>query len=249
MSLQLHDDDVVARLRAGAPGYPEAGPDAGRTLTAARRALRRRRGRRALAGVAAVVALIVGLTAAGPISVPGLGTLVLPGGPDIYSDPDQGDPPVYPRQQLLEDVADLERYVLPVAEDLGLTFYLDDDGTLGRPACDGFTWSHGAFRDRDPGCANPDDPELAFDAESDAAFARVSDAIELAGVHVDRIDKRGPATSFHLRDNSIEWNWYYSYVPGTSAGAQEEVRTELRLGPRLQIHVTGDWWFTVEPDD
>ena len=34
MSVQLHDDDVVARLRSGAPGYPEAGPDAGRTLTA-----------------------------------------------------------------------------------------------------------------------------------------------------------------------------------------------------------------------
>lgn len=249
MSVKLHDDDVVARLRAGAPGYPEAGPDAGRTLTAARLALRRRRGRRALGGVAAVVAVIVGLTAAGPIPVPGLGPLVLPGGPDIGSDPNQGDPPVYPRQRLLDDVADLERYVLPVAEDLGLTFYLHHDGGLGRPACDVFTWSHGAFRDRDPGCANPDDPELPFDAESDAAFTRVSDAIELAGVNVDRISKGGPGMSFHLRDHSIEWNWHYSYVPDTPADAPKEVRTEMRLGTRLQVHVTGDWWFTVEPDD
>ena len=44
MSVQLHDDDIIARLRAGAPGYPDAGPDAGHTLAAARRALRRRRG-------------------------------------------------------------------------------------------------------------------------------------------------------------------------------------------------------------
>ena len=43
MSVQLNDDDVVARLRAGAPGYPETGPDLGRTLAAGRRALRRSR--------------------------------------------------------------------------------------------------------------------------------------------------------------------------------------------------------------
>lgn len=251
MTVQQHDDDVVARLQAGAPGYPDAGPDAVRTLAAARRAVRRRRGRRVLGSVAVVVAAVVGLTAAGPIEVPGLGTFVMPGGYDLNSLLNQGEPPVFPRQRLLSDVADLERHVLPVAEELELSGYIDDDGAWGRPTCRWFTWSHGAFRDRDPSCANPDDPERPFDAESEAAFSRMSDAIDLSGVNVYRIEKNGwgPGTSFHLRDSSIMWNWYYSYVPGTPADASGEVRTETGLGPRLQVHVTGDWWFTVEPDD
>ncbi|MFF4879430.1 hypothetical protein [Micromonospora sp. NPDC000668] len=251
MSVQLHDDDVLARLRAGAPGYPDAGPDAGRTLAAARRAMRRSRRRRALGSVAAVVAAVVGLTAAGPIELPGGGRFVMPGGYDVHSLINQGEPPVFPRQRQLDDVADLERQVLPVADDLGLTLYIDEKAAWGRPACRVFTWSHGAFRDRDSSCANPDDPELPFDAESEAAFTRVSDAIEHSGVNVHRIEKGGwgPGTSFHLRDSSWRWNWYYSYVPGTPADAPEEVRTETGLGVRLQVHVSGDWWFTVEPDD
>lgn len=251
MSVQLHDDDVLARLRAGAPGYPDAGPDARRTLAAARRAMRRSRRRRALGSVAAVVAAVVGLTAAGPIELPGGGRFVMPGGYDVHSLINQGEPPVFPRQRQLDDVADLERQVLPVADDLGLTLYIDEKAAWGRPACRVFTWSHGAFRDRDSSCANPDDPELPFDAESEAAFTRVSDAIEHSGVNVHRIEKGGwgPGTSFHLRDSSWRWNWYYSYVPGTPADAPEEVRTETGLGVRLQVHVSGDWWFTVEPDD
>lgn len=251
MSVQVHDDDVVARLRAGAPGYPDAGPDAGRTLAAARRALRRSRSRRALGGVAAVVAAFVGLTAAGPIELPGNGTSVMPGGYDTNALPNQGEPPVYPRERLLDDVADLELQVLPVAEDLGLTRYIGEAAAWGRPGCRVFTWSHGAFLDRDPSCANPDDPGKPFDAESEAAFTRLSEAIERSGVNVYRVEKGGwgPGTSFHLQDSSWMWNWYYSYVPGTPADAPEEVRTETRLGVRLQVHVTGDWWFTVEPDD
>ncbi|GAA4671361.1 hypothetical protein [Phytohabitans rumicis] len=251
MSVQLHDDDVVARLRAGAPSYPDAGPDAERTLVAARRALRRRRGRRAFGSVAAVAAAVIGLTAVHPIELPGLGTSVTPGGPDDSSLPNQSEPPVFPRQRLLDDVADLELRVLPVAEDLALTQYINDGSGWGRPACRVFTWSHGAFRDRDSDCANPDDPEPPFDTESETAFTRVSDAIEHSGVNVYRIENGGwgPGTSFHLRDNSWRWNWYYSYVPGTPADAPKEERTETQLGVRLQIHVTGNWWFTVEPDD
>jgi hypothetical protein len=223
-----------------------------RTLAAARRALRRSWGRRALGGVAGVVAVVVGLTAVGPIELPGLGTLVMPGGHDVNALPNQGEPPVYPRQRLLHDVADLERQVLPVAEDLGITRYIDDEGAWGRPACRVFTWSHGAFLDRDSSCANPDDPGLSFDTASEAAFTRVSDAIEHSGVNVNRIEKGGwgPGTSFHVRDDSWRWNWYYSYDPDTPAdAAPEEVRTQTRLGVRLQVHVGGHWWFTVEPDD
>src|SRR4030095_1165565 len=114
-----------------------------------------------------------------------------------------------------------------------------------------FTWSRGAFLDRPSSCANPDDPEPTFDAESEAAFGRVSDAIGRAGVNVYRIEKGGwgPGTSFHLRDSSLQWNWYYSYIPDTPADAPEEVREQTNLGTRLRVHVAGDWWFTVEPDD
>ncbi len=251
MSIQLHDGDVVARLRAGAPGYPDGGPDADRTLAAARRALRRSWGRRALGGVAAVVAAVIGLTAAGPIELPGIGTFVTPGGYDVNSLIHHNEPPVPARQRLLDDVADLERQVLPMAKELGLSRYIDHKAAWGRPACRVFTWSHGAFQDRDPSCASPDDPVPPFDTQSEAAFRRVSDAIELSGVDVYRIEKGGwgPGTSFHLNDSSWTWNWYYSYVPGTPTDAPEEVREVTRLGVRLQVLVTGNWWFTVEPDD
>jgi hypothetical protein len=251
MSAQLHDDDIAARLREGAPDYPDAGPDAGRALAAARRALRRSRGRRALAGVAAVVAVVAGLAVAGPIHLPGVGTVVAPGGPDSDSLPNQGDPPVYPRQRLLDDVAALRLQALPVAEELGITRFINEPGGWGRPACRVFTWSHGAFQDRVSDCANPDDPTPPLDSQSEAAFTRMAGALELTGVDIFRIDKSGwgPGTSFHLRDSSWRWNWYYSYVPGTPADAPAEVREQTGLGVRLQIHVTGDWWFTVEPDD
>jgi hypothetical protein len=251
MTVQLDDHDVVARLRAGAPDYPDAGPDAGRTLVSARRALRRSRARLVVGGVAAAVAAIVAVTAVAPIEVPGLGTFAGLGGRDINALPNQGDPPVYPRQRMLDDVADLETHVLPVTEDLGLTRYINDGGAFGRPACRVFTWSRGTFLDRDPDCVNPDDPGLPLDAESEVAFARVSDAIKHAGVNVYRIEQGGwgPGISFHLRDNSWRWNWYYSYVPETAANTQEEIRTQTPIGVRLAVHVSGNWWFTAEPDD
>lgn len=251
MSVQLDDDDVVARLRAGAPGYPQAGPDAGRTLAAARRALRRSRGRRAVGAAAAVVTVLIGLTAIGPIELPGIGTLAMPFGYGTNSLPDQGDPPVYRRERMLDDVANLELRLLPVVRELGVTRYFNEPAGWTQPGCRVFVWSQGAFRDRNAECANPDDPEPPLDAASEAEFRRVSDAIGDSGVNVDRIEKGGwgPGTSFHLRDNSWRWNWYYSYVPGTPPDAPAEERTETRLGVRLKVHVSGDWWFTVEPDD
>jgi hypothetical protein len=96
MGVQLRDDDVVARLRAGAPGYPDAGPDAERTLGAARRALRRRRGLRSVGGVAAVVAAVVGLMAVGPIELPRSGTPSLDPPPQTASPSPSPSPSVSP---------------------------------------------------------------------------------------------------------------------------------------------------------
>ncbi|GIH03030.1 hypothetical protein Rhe02_10970 [Rhizocola hellebori] len=250
MSVQLHDDDVVARLRAGAPGLPAAGPDARLTLAAARRALRRSRGRRALGGVAAVLAAVLGLAAIGPVELPGIGTFTMPFGYDENALPNQGNPPLYPRERMLRDVASLESRALPATQELGVLLYIEEPAAWGRPACRVFTWSQGAYRDRDRECVNPDDPEPPFDPASEAAFARMIDAIDQSHVDIFRIEKGGwgPGTSFHLRDDSWRWNWYYSYVPGTPPDAPAQ-RTETKLGPRLQVHVTGDWWFTVEPDD
>ncbi|SNT50490.1 hypothetical protein SAMN05421812_107321 [Asanoa hainanensis] len=247
--MNTHDDDVVARLRAGDPGYPETGPDAGRTLVAARRALRRSRGRRALAGgLAVAMAAVVGLTTIGGVDLPGV--FPAPFGYDTRSLPNEGDPPIYPADRMLDDASSLA-LVLTTTVDLGVTSYLADPGAWGRAGCRAFTWSQGAYRDRHADCANATDPELPFDAASEAAFARVTRAIERSGVDVDRIDKGGwgPGTSFHLRDNSWQWNWYYSYVPDTPPNAPVEKRTQTNLGPRLEVHIVGNWWFTVEPDD
>ncbi|GIF63862.1 hypothetical protein Ais01nite_18970 [Asanoa ishikariensis] len=247
--MNVPEDDVVARLRAGEPGYPETGPDAGLTLASARRALRRSRVRRALAGgVAVVIAALVGLTTVGGLNLPG--TLAAPFGYDIGSLPDEGDPPIYPADRMLDDASSLG-LVLSATNDLGLTLYIDDPGAWGRPGCRVFTWSQGAYRDRHSDCANATDPELPFDAASEAAFGRVTKAIERSGVNVDRIDKGGwgAGTSFHLRDNSWRWNWYYSYVPDTPHDTPVEKRTQTNLGTRLEVHIIGDWWFVVEPDD
>jgi hypothetical protein len=138
-----------------------------------------------------------------------------------------------------------------VAEELQISGYINDPSFWGSPKCRVLTWSQGAFRDRDPGCVNPDDPELPFDAASEAAFARVTDAIRRSHVDVYRIAKGGwgPGTSFHLSDNSWRWNWYYSYIPGTPTDAPAERRSQTGLGDRREVHVTGNWWFTAEPDD
>jgi len=183
--------------------------------------------------------VVVGLTATGPVDVSGYGTFVMPGWYDFHSLLNQGEPPTFSRRQMLDDVARLERHVLPVVDELGLTLYIDESGPFGLSGCRMFTWSHGAYRDRNPDCASPDDPESPFDAESAAAFARVSDAIDASGVNVHRIDKGGwgPGTSFHLQDSSWLWNWYYSYVPGTPAdgpkgGANADTPRRPAAGPR-----------------
>jgi hypothetical protein len=102
-----------------------------------------------------------------------------------------------------------------------------------------------------PDRAGPDYTGAVVARNAVAAFNRISDAIEHSGVNIYRIGKGGwgPGMSLHLRDNSWEWNWYYSYIPGTAADATAEQRSETSLGTRLQVHVGGNWWFTVEPDD
>jgi hypothetical protein len=137
-----------------------------------------------------------------------------------------------------------------VVEQLGVTRYLDQAEPSG-PGCRVLMWAHGEFRDRHGDCANPDDPEPDLDDESETAFAQISEAIAQSGVDVDRIEKGGwgPGTSFHLEDSSWQWNWFYSYDPDMPADTPDEVTTQTGLGPRLQVHITGDWWFTVEPDD
>jgi hypothetical protein len=78
-----HDTDVLARLRAGAETVEEHPFDAEAVLAGSRRALRRRRSWQA-AGVCTTAAVVAfSLVLAGPVPVPGLGDVTLPGSEQV----------------------------------------------------------------------------------------------------------------------------------------------------------------------
>ncbi|MFE7504872.1 hypothetical protein [Promicromonospora sp. NPDC057488] len=77
--MSIDDTDVVARLRAGADRVERHEFDAGQVVAGSRRALRRRRTWQALGGGMTAVAVAFSLALAGPVPVPGVGEVALPG--------------------------------------------------------------------------------------------------------------------------------------------------------------------------
>lgn len=73
------DTDVLARLRAGADTVEEHRFDAHAVLAGSRRALRRRRSWQALSACTTAAVVAFSLALAGPVPVPGLGDVTLPG--------------------------------------------------------------------------------------------------------------------------------------------------------------------------
>lgn len=71
--------DVLTRLRAGSDAIEEHAYDAHEVLVSSRRALRRRRSWQALGTCTTAVAVAFSLALAGPVPVPGLGEVALPG--------------------------------------------------------------------------------------------------------------------------------------------------------------------------
>lgn len=74
-----HDTDVLARLRAGADTVEEHPFDAEAVLAGSRRALRRRRSWQAVGACTTAAVVALSLALAGPVPVPGLGDVTLPG--------------------------------------------------------------------------------------------------------------------------------------------------------------------------
>src|SRR5688500_12045975 len=78
-----HDADVLARLRAGADTVEEHPFDAQAVLAGSRRALRRRRSWQAVGACTTAAMVAFSLALAGPVPVPGVGDVTLPGSEQV----------------------------------------------------------------------------------------------------------------------------------------------------------------------
>jgi hypothetical protein len=233
----LTDDAVVAYLRDRAPGLPAAPFDARAVTSRARGALhrRRRRVRSSVVVAAGATAAYLALTVAGPLPVPGVGTVSVPGGDalralvaDIVSgEPAQPD-------QWPGDVDRLEAELLPVFEELEVSYYLLEPGP-----CRILEYPRGRYSDQQ------DCGEMApFDAQATADFDAVTDAVERSDVAVERITRYRGGIFVRLHDGSWEYNWDYAYLPDGG----EPFATTGMPGEEW-THIRGDWWYHRTFDD
>jgi hypothetical protein len=232
----LTDDAVVDYLRTRAPGLPTARFDAGSVTSRARGALRRRRLRNVVLVVAGAAAAYLALALAGPLPVPGLGATNVPGDGGIRDDVgSSGDPRSSDKWQA--DVDRLETEVLPVVEDLRLSYYHLEPAHGQEGPCRNLEYSRGDFSD--PGCREM----KAFDPTAVADFDEVTGAVERSGVAVERIYRYGDWVFVQLEDTSWQYNWQYVYMPNLvtppPTNRPEENWTQIR----------GDWWIHRAHDD
>ncbi|SCG79064.1 hypothetical protein GA0070609_5772 [Micromonospora echinaurantiaca] len=233
----LSDDAVVAHLRARAPGLQTSRFDARTVTSRARGALRRRRLRNSMMALAGAAAAYLMLALAGPLPVPGAGTVSVPGSSAIQALAGRFLPvgPPGPSQRQA-DVDSLETEVLPVVEDLKVSLYLLESGP-----CRILEYPRGNYRDGDPECADL----VPFDAAARADFDEVTDAVERSGVAVERIFRVGDAVGFQLPDNSWQYNWEYVHLPGVDSPPP---LTGRPIEERW-THIHGDWWLHRVFDD
>jgi hypothetical protein len=215
------DDAVVAYLRARAPGLPTPRSDARTVTSRARGALRRRRVRNSVMALVGAATAYLTLALAGPLPVPGVGTVSLPGSAALQALAEglfPGGPPGPDQQQ--SDVDRLETQVLPVVEELNLSV---------NQQCHIPADPRGNYRDEEPWCG------------------QVTDAIERSGVAVERIfrDVDGLGTHFQLRDDTWQYNWEYAYLPGVSS---PPLMTGHPIEEQW-THIRGDWWLHRVFDD
>ena len=254
-------DDVVARLREGAHAVPDVPVDPRPVLAGARRALRRRRRRQTVAG--AVTAGVAALVVASPVHVAGVGTVTMPGGHQVRGvlglDTADGPAPAPgvdlgellarlrkgppSSAQMAEDVANLQRYVVPLLEELRPTWYEDQ-------ACHVVEYRRGTFSD-DGTCAGRPG-EQRFDDAARADFDRILAAVRRSGIHSDELasaayDREGRLVSagFPISGGGIRWNYTYLYSPD---GRPPEWESPLGPVTVTPIGASG-WWFEKAPDD
>jgi hypothetical protein len=231
----LPDDAVVAYLRARAPGLPTPRFDARTTTSRARGALRRRRLRNTVMAVAGTATAYLTFALAGPLPVPGLGTVSAPGGESLQAlagDLFPVGPPGPGRRQA--DVDRLEADVLPVIQELELSLYLVDASS-----CRILEYPRGDYRDGDPQCG-----DLApFDAQTRADFDKVTDAVQSSGVAVERIFRDGAGIHVQLTDHSWKYDWQYVYLPGAGSPPTTTHPSEQ------WTHIRDGWWLHRAHDD
>jgi len=232
----LHDDAFVAYLRTRAPGLPTPRFDARTTTSRARRALRRRRLRHSVMALAGAATAYLTFALAGPLPVPGAGTVVgVPGGEsvqDLARDLFPVGPPGPGRRQA--DVDRLETDVLPVVEELELSLYL-----LTAGPCRILEYPRGDYRDGDPQCGDL----VPFDPGARADFDKVTDAVERSGVAVERILRDGTGTYVQLIDHSWQYNWQYVYLSGVGSPPTTTHPSEQ------WTHIRDNWWLHRAHDD
>lgn len=81
--MSIDDTDVLARLRAGADQVERHEFDANHVLVGSRRALRHRRSWQAAGGCVTAAVVAFSLALAGPVPVPGVGDVTLPGSEQV----------------------------------------------------------------------------------------------------------------------------------------------------------------------
>jgi hypothetical protein len=236
----LSDDAVVAYLRDRAPGLPTEPFDPRAVTIRARSALHRVRRRRLqtalVTGVGAgaayvVLALVFALT--GPVPVPGLGRVSVPGASAIRDAMEDYLPTVPPGpDDWPDDVDRLEAEVRPVAEELKLEYYIP-----ASDMCGGLDYGRGDYGD--PACTDG----VPFDAQALADFERLTAAVERTDVSVERIMRVGVDLWVQLHDSSIQYNYQYVYLrdggsPPPKTWPEEE-----------WTRVAGNWWFHRDHDD
>lgn len=235
------DDAVVAYLRANAPGLPAARFDPRAITARARRALRRRRLRASVVSVAAATSVYLALALAGPMAVPGLGSVAVPGSDALRPAVRDFFPGTVPGpDQWHEDVARLEADVLPVVEELELFYYLLEPGSLFDPGeCRILEYPRGQYRDGDPKCRDL----VPFDDQARMDFDAVTRAVERSGVSVERIFRSRGAIYIRLPDYSWQYNWAYVYL------SDVDTPPPARFPGEEWTHIRGDWWFHRAHDD
>jgi hypothetical protein len=228
------DDAVVAYLRTRAPGLPTARFDARAITSRARRTVRRwRRLRTSAVAMACVATVYLALALAGPLPIPGRGPVSVPGSQGLRALVVRflpGQPPA--ANQWRADIDRLQARLLPVLEELDLSYYLLEDGQ-----CRIMEYSRGNYSD--PGC----EEMTPFDAQAAADFDKVTVAIQQSRVAVERIDRDDKGVYVRLPDSSWQYNYYYVLLAtGSSPPPKfwpEEEWTRIR----------GDWWFYRAHDD
>jgi hypothetical protein len=231
------DDDVVAYLRARAPGLPTVRFDPRAVTVRARAALRRRRRRRlrnSLVAVVAAAAAYLALALAGPVPVPGLGTVSVPGSDAVRAMVARfvpGGPPGPDRWQA--DVDRLQREVVPVFERLDVSYYLLEPGQ-----CRILKYSRGDFSDQ-----NNCEELTPFDAQARADFDELTAAVERSGLAVERIRNEFGGIYVQIKDSSWQYNWAYAYLPSV------ETPPPTTWPEERWTHIRGHWWFHRTHDD